>query len=210
MLELSLWESHSCSANWFHVRLCEGQGMLEGVCKAGGGGGTCSCQLICCSWLSPSTQLVLFSSDWFQFPALFCTSTICLMMTLQRCQLSQSAPCHRVSPQRLPVSSRFTNASGTVPFLRSLGSSSSHPLSNIQVLETHNSSLCSSSSKDVPPALRMLTTSWLYSLSNFHVPLCLYVFPVPFGQFLSLYLLFNINNTHRLLGNWANRCPGAP
>lgn len=39
MQELSLWESHSCSAIWFHVRLCEGQRMLKGVCKAGGGEG---------------------------------------------------------------------------------------------------------------------------------------------------------------------------
>lgn len=33
--ELSLHEAHLCSASWFHARLRHGQGVLEGVCKAG-------------------------------------------------------------------------------------------------------------------------------------------------------------------------------
>lgn len=139
------------------------------------------------------------SSDWLQFPALLCTSIICLMMTLQRCQLSQSAPA---------TGSVLWAPDSPMPVEQ-------HPSLEIRVPALPTFFQMSRFWKltilpFVPPALKMLTTSCCYFLSNFHVPFCLYVFPVLFGRFLSLYLLFNINNTHRLLGNWAIRCPWAP
>lgn len=70
-------------------------GSLQGW---GSGEGTCSCQLVCCSWLSPNNRFLPqhpagSRSDYSWFPALFCTPTTCLTMPLHRSQATCSAPC---------------------------------------------------------------------------------------------------------------------
>lgn len=187
--------------------LCQGQGMLEGVCKARGEGRTCSCQLICCSWLSPSnslhpsTQLVPVVTDSSP-PLCSAHPQSASWWAFRDVSSASQHPAPGSVHTGLPVSSRCNNASGTMPFLR--GWVPALP-TLFQMSRLWKLTIL----PFIPPALRMLPTSWRYSVLLSY-PLCLYGFPVPFSLFLSLCLLFNINNTRRLLGNWADRCPGAP